>query len=53
VRGWEAATEDDELAERWDRLAELPAGSLGRRVHEFYLARGFVVPLRPGSAASA
>lgn len=48
--GWDAVEEDPGLAARWSALAELPTGTLGRRVHELYLARGFAVPGTPGSA---
>jgi hypothetical protein len=47
---WDLAPTDRVLAERWEALEELPRGSLGRRVTEFYKARGFVYPGRPGSA---
>ena len=47
---WAAVPDDAALAARWEALADLPTGTLGRRVHEFYLSRGFVVPGRPGSA---
>ncbi|HEX9042780.1 MAG TPA: hypothetical protein VF838_17490 [Trebonia sp.] len=49
-QAWAAAPDDARLAARWEALAELPPGTLGRRVHEFYESRGFVVPGRPGSA---
>jgi len=47
---WEGVVHDPELAARWDALEELPAGTLGRRITEFYRARGFAYPGRPGSA---
>ena len=47
---WDSAVADPALAERWEKLQELPAGTLGRRMTEFYRARGFVYPGRPGSA---
>jgi hypothetical protein len=47
---WDSAVADPTLAARWDELEELPPGTLGRRVTEFYRARGFVYPGRPGSA---
>ena len=47
---WELAVKDPELAARWEALEALPEGTLGRRVTEFYRARGFVYPGRPGSA---
>ena len=50
AKAWDVAVADPELAARWDTLADLPAGTLGRRVWELYRARGFEVPGRPGSA---
>jgi len=47
---WESAGIDPALAERWAGLEHLPPGSIGRRVSEFYRARGFAYPGRPGSA---
>ncbi len=47
---WDSAVADPTLAAGWDELEELPPGTLGRRVTEFYRARGFVYPGRPGSA---
>jgi len=47
---WELAVDDAALAARWRALEELPPDSLGRRVTEFYRARGFTYPGRPGSA---
>jgi hypothetical protein len=47
---WESAVADPSLAERWHALERLPPGTLGRRVSEFYRARGFTYPGRPGSA---
>lgn len=47
---WDSAVADPTLATGWDELEELPPGTLGRRVTEFYRARGFVYPGRPGSA---
>jgi hypothetical protein len=47
---WDLAVTDDALAARWDALADLPEGTLGRGVAQLYRARGFVVPGRPGSA---
>lgn len=41
---------DPVLAARWDALADLPDGPLGRLLHGFYLARGFSVPGAPDSA---
>ena len=47
---WEASVADPDLAHRWADLEELPEGSLGRRITEFYRARGFAYPGLPGSA---
>ena len=47
---WESATDDPDLAARWQALETLPDGTLGRRITEFYRARGFEYPGRPGSA---
>jgi hypothetical protein len=47
---WDQAPDDPELAARWAALEELPTGTLGRRVWEFYRARGFAFPGSPGSA---
>ena len=47
---WEQAVHDPDLAARWCELETLPAGTLGRRITEFYRARGFAYPGRPGSA---
>ncbi len=47
---WGLAEDDPGLAARWSALGDLPPDSLGRRVHDFYLARGFEFPGRPGSA---
>jgi hypothetical protein len=47
---WDLAVADAGLAARWAELERLPAGTLGRRVTEFYRARGFVYPGLPGSA---
>lgn len=47
---WQQAIDDPELAARWSDLEHLPAISLGRRVWEFYQARGFAFPGQPGSA---
>jgi len=50
---WAAAPRDPALAGRWAALEDLPAGSLGRRIWEFYRARGFAFPGMPGSAPPA
>jgi len=47
---WEASVADPELAQRWQELERLPPGTLGRRMADFYRARGFMYPGRPGSA---
>jgi len=47
---WEASTADPALAERWAALEDLTPGTLGRRLTEFYRARGFVYPGLPDSA---
>jgi hypothetical protein len=47
---WQAVVRDEQLAERWESLRDLPDGALGREVAKFYDARGFVFPGRPGSA---
>ena len=47
---WDLSVHDEALAARWQELEELPEGTLGRRVSEFYRARGFAYPGTPGSA---
>jgi hypothetical protein len=47
---WAADYDDPALTQRWRAMEDLPAGSLGRRVTEFYRARGFAYPGLPGSA---
>jgi hypothetical protein len=47
---WEACADDAALAARWAAMEQLPEGTLGRMVSEFYRARGFSYPGRPGSA---
>lgn len=47
---WEEDPADAGLAAQWQALEELPRGTLGRRVAEFYLARGFTYPGTAGSA---
>jgi hypothetical protein len=49
-RAWDLAVSDPDLATRWRRLEGLREGSLGRRITEFYRARGFAYPGLPGSA---
>jgi hypothetical protein len=41
---WEQCVHDDALAQRWANLEDCPAGTLGRRVFDFYRARGFAFP---------
>jgi len=50
AQAWDAAVHDPPLAARWEALEKLEEGTLGRRVADFYRARGFVYPGRPGSA---
>ncbi len=47
---WAQSIADPALAQRWAALEELPAATMGRRVWEFYRARGFAFPGQPGSA---
>jgi hypothetical protein len=47
---WAEAPDDPGLARRWADLEQCPPGSLGRRMWEFYRARGFAFPGTPGSA---
>ncbi|MGL5810603.1 MAG: hypothetical protein ACRCYQ_11710 [Nocardioides sp.] len=47
---WGLSEDDPALASRWASLGDLPADTIGRRVHDFYLARGFEFPGAPGSA---
>ena len=47
---WDSAIDDPALASRWAELETLPSHSLGRRITDFYRARGFMYPGRPGSA---
>ena len=48
--GWDFDVNDPALAARWANLERCPGGSLGRRVFEFYRARGFAYPGLEGSA---
>lgn len=50
VQAWSATVVDDGLAERWRCLGELDESTLGRAVHDFYQARGFLFPGESGSA---
>lgn len=47
---WQLITADDALAGRWTELEDLPVGTIGRGIVDFYRDRGFVYPGRPGSA---
>ncbi len=47
---WDPAVHDPALARRWQELEDLPGGTIGRRVADFYRARGFDYPGIPGSA---
>jgi hypothetical protein len=47
---WGQVADDPALAGRWGSLGELPVGTLGRGVHDFYRDRGFAFPGLPGSA---
>jgi hypothetical protein len=47
---WQVVSRDEALAQRWESLRHLPDGTLGREVANFYDARGFAFPGRPGSA---
>jgi hypothetical protein len=50
AEAWEPDVDDPALARRWTGLDDLPPGSLGRRVSDFYRARGFAYPGLNGSA---
>ncbi|MEV6773584.1 hypothetical protein AB0N05_33625 [Nocardia sp. NPDC051030] len=47
---WGEVTHDPGLAGRWAQLRDLPVGTLGRGVADFYRDRGFVTPGLEGSA---
>ena len=47
---WDESVNDSALAAQWCALEALPPGTLGRRITEFYRARGFIYPGHPGSA---
>ncbi|WP_330230662.1 ubiquinone biosynthesis protein COQ4 [Nocardia sp. NBC_00508] len=47
---WDQVSDDPGLAARWASLRDLPVGTLGRGVADFYRDRGFVTPGLPGSA---
>lgn len=46
----EAMMQDEWLAARWAELEYLPTNSLGRRIWEMYMTRGFIFPGKPGAA---
>ena len=47
---WTPVEDDPTLAARWSSLGDLPPGTLGRGVYDFYKTRGFAFPGAPGSA---
>ncbi|MBM3658288.1 MAG: hypothetical protein FJW95_02135 [Actinobacteria bacterium] len=47
---WQECVDEPALAARWQALGDLPDGTIGRAIFEFYEARGFVFPGLPGSA---
>lgn len=47
---WDTSEDDPALAAQWVELGTLPANTLGRGVHDLYVARGFAFPGSPGSA---
>lgn len=47
---WSQSVNDAALAEQWAELGRLPPNAIGRRMFEFYEARGFEFPGRSGSA---
>jgi hypothetical protein len=47
---WGQVVADSTLAARWASLEDLPVGSIGRGVADFYRDRGFVYPGKTGSA---
>jgi hypothetical protein len=49
-QAWQECVNDPELAARWAALEQLPDGTLGRAVFNFYRARGFAFPGALGSA---
>ena len=48
---WRSVEDDPELAARWAALEHCPPASLGRKVWEFYKARGFNFPGTPVSVS--
>jgi hypothetical protein len=47
---WDACVADPALAAQWRDMERLAPGTMGRRITEFYRARGFAYPGQPGSA---
>ncbi|MEO6570100.1 MAG: hypothetical protein ABIO83_00990 [Ilumatobacteraceae bacterium] len=47
---WTTTADRPALAQRWRDLGDLGTHTLGRNVHDFYVARGFRFPGEPGSA---
>jgi len=47
---WDSVVRDPSLAEHWRAMEMLSDGTIGRRITEFYRARGFSYPGLPGSA---
>jgi hypothetical protein len=47
---WDECVSDPDLTRRWQQLRDLPEGTFGRAVAQFYDARGFEFPGSPGSA---
>lgn len=47
---WTNTVVNKDLADRWRHLGDLASGTLGRDVHDFYVARGFRFPGEEGSA---
>ncbi|MEM7143190.1 MAG: hypothetical protein AAF548_19365 [Actinomycetota bacterium] len=50
IYAWTNTVIRPELADRWRGLGDLPTGTLGRGVYDFYRARGFQFPGEEGSA---
>jgi hypothetical protein len=50
ISAWEENPDDPELAARWTALEHCAPNALGRKVFEFYAARGFHYPGTVGSA---
>ena len=46
---WTNTVDSPELAQRWRGLGDLDVNTLGRSMHDFYVARGFRFPGEPGS----